>query len=75
MNGLLQNLVNQMLQGTLRNNPQMQQFDQMMSGKDPHQQWQTLMNLAKSRGFDVNAKMFSESDLRSLGLKTSTWGR
>jgi hypothetical protein len=49
----------------------MQMFNQMMSGKDSRQQIDTLLNLAKSRGFDINAKMFSESDLRTLGLNIS----
>ena len=61
----------QMMQGQLQNNPQMQMFNQMMSGKDSRQQIDTLLNLAKSRGFDINAKMFSESDLRTLGLNIS----
>ena len=52
----------------------MQQFNQMMGGKDSSQQIQTLLNLAKSRGFDINAKMFSEADIQSLGLKKSPLG-
>lgn len=66
MNGLLNQLVNSFLAGKFKN--EMQSFNQMMSGKDVNQQMQTLLNMAKSRGFDINAKMFSEDDLRNLGL-------
>lgn len=40
----------------------------MMAGKDQNQQFQTLLNIAKSKGIDIDEKMFSESDLRQLGL-------
>lgn len=63
-----------MLQGQLKNNPLMQQFNQMMGGKDSSQQIQTLLNLAKTRGFNVDAKIFSEADIQSLGLKKSPLG-
>ena len=53
----------------------MQSFNQMMSGKTTDQQIQTLLNVAKSRGFDVNAKMFSEEDLKSFGLNSSALRR
>lgn len=48
--------------------PQMQIFNQMMSGKNPQEQFQTIMNMAKSQNFDVNAKIFTEQQLRQLGL-------
>lgn len=57
------------MQGQLSNNPLMQTFNQMMSEKTKEQQMQTLINIAKSRGFDVDAKVFSEEDLRKLKLK------
>ena len=47
---------------------QMQMFNQMMNGKNPQQQMQTIFNMAKSRGFDVNKKIFSEQDLRDIGI-------
>lgn len=52
----------------LQNKPEMQLFNQMMGGKTPQQQYQTILNSAKSKGIDVNQKMFSESDLRQMGL-------
>lgn len=57
------------MSGQMQNHPMMAQFNQMMSGKTGGQQMQTLINLARSRGIDPNQKMFSESDLKSLGLK------
>lgn len=43
-------------------------FNQMMQGKSNEQQIQTLLNSAKSKGIDINKKMFSEADLKALGL-------
>ena len=69
MNPLLQMLFNRFVNGQLQNMPEMQVFNQMMNGKTPAQQAQTLLNMAKSRGIDINAKIFSEADIRQLGLK------
>jgi hypothetical protein len=55
--------------GKLNNMPQMQMFNQMMNGKTPQQQLQTILNMAKSKGIDINQKIFSEEDLKSFGLK------
>lgn len=55
--------------GRLQNDPRMALFNQMMSGKNSQQQIETLLNSAKSKGIDINAKTFSEADLRMLGLK------
>lgn len=56
------------MQGQFQNNPLMGVFNQMMSGKNTQQQLQTLLNTAKSRGIDIDAKTFSAEDLRTLGL-------
>ncbi len=69
MNGMLNLILNNFLSGKFKN--EMQSFNQMMSGKTTEQQVQTLLNMAKSRGFDINAKMFSEEDLKSFGLSSS----
>lgn len=66
MNGLISQLLNNLLAGKFKT--EMASFNQMMSGKDANQQMQTLLNMAKSRGFDINAKMFSADDLKNLGL-------
>ena len=42
------------LSGKLNKHPLMQQFNQMMAGKDYEQQKQTLLNYAKTRGYDPN---------------------
>ena len=67
--------MNNFIMGKLNNIPQMQSFNQMMSGKTTDQQIQTLLNMAKSRGIDVNAKMFSEEDLKSFGINSSALRR
>lgn len=56
------------MSGQLTNNPLMSTFNQMMAGKDQNKQFQTLLNIAKSKGINIDEKMFSESDLRQLGL-------
>lgn len=68
MNALLSQILNNFLSGKFKN--EMQSFNQMMSGKTLEQQVQTLLNMAKSRGFDINAKMFSEEDLKKFGLNS-----
>lgn len=47
---------------------------QMMQGKTKEQQIQTLLNAAQSRGFDINAKIFSEEDVKSLMSNNSPFG-
>lgn len=44
-------------------------IQQMMQGKTPQQQFETLLNCAKSKGIDINKKMFTEDDVKSMGLK------
>lgn len=65
INTIIQNY----MAGMFNNHPLMKQFNQMMAGKNREQQAQTLLNLAQSRGIDINKKMFSEQDLKMLGLK------
>lgn len=52
--------------------PQFQQaqqtFNQMMGGKSDQQQMQTILNMAKSRGLDINAKIITEQQAQQLGL-------
>ncbi len=66
MNTLIAQILNNFLTGKFQ--PQMQMFNQMMNGKNPEQQMQTILNMAKSKGININQKMFSESDLREFGL-------
>ena len=68
MSGFLNFLMNKAINGQLQNMPQMQLYHQMMDGKTFEQQKQTLFNMAESKGFDVNAKIFSEQDLQMFGI-------
>lgn len=68
MNGLLMQLMNRFMAGQLQNMPEMQMFNQMMNGKTPQQQAQTILNIARSKGIDPNAKIFTEQDILSFGL-------
>ena len=61
-------IMSKVIQGQLDRIPQMQQVKQMLAGKSPEQQWQTLLNFAKSQGIDTDSKIFSEADLKSFGL-------
>lgn len=67
-NTLLQQIMQAVAQRTLQNNPAFGMFQQMMQGKTEEQQIQTLMNLAKSKGI-ADTKLFSEEDLKTLGIK------
>lgn len=66
MNMILNQLLSNFMSGKFKQ--QMDMFNQMMNGKDTQQQFQTIFNMAKSRGFDVNKKIFSEQDLQSIGI-------
>ena len=68
MNPIAQ-IISNFLMGKFQNHPVMQQFNQMMAGKNPQQQMQTILNMAKSKGFDINQKIFTEEQARQLGLK------
>lgn len=68
MNGMLSQMMGQMLQGSFQNHPLAGMFQQMMQNKNPQQKIQTLINSAQSRGFNINEKCFTEQDLRRLGL-------
>ena len=72
MNALFGQIMSKFLAGKFQ--PQMQMFNQMMSGKTPEQQMQTILNMARSKGIDINQKMFSESDLREFGLSSPRKG-
>ena len=65
----ISSIIQNFLMGMYRNNPAMQQFNTMMAGKNSEQKMQTLINFAKSNGIDPNQKIFSENDLKMLGLK------
>lgn len=54
MNPMLSTLLNQYMKGQLANHPLMQTVNQMMAGKTPEQQRQTVINAARSYGFDLN---------------------
>lgn len=46
----------------------MASFNKMMAGKNPQEQFKTLLNAAKSQGLDVDAKIFTKEDLKTFGL-------
>lgn len=54
MNQMLSMLLNKVMQGQFANHPLMSTVNQMMAGKTPEQQRQTIINAAKSYGFDLN---------------------
>jgi hypothetical protein len=56
-------IFNMFMQGQLQNHPLMSTVNQMMAGKTPEQQRETIRNVAKSRGFDLNQL---PPELRSL---------
>ena len=54
------------MQGKFANHPLMKTVQQMMSGKTPEQQRQTVINAAGSCGFDLN--QLPPDVLRQAGL-------
>lgn len=62
-------MMQMMMQGKFQNHPQMVLFNQMMQGKNKDQQIETILNAARSNGFDINKKIIQEADLRSLRLR------
>lgn len=47
-------LLNMFIQGKFANHPMMKTVNQMLAGKTPEQQRQTIINTAKSYGFDLH---------------------
>lgn len=66
MNPMIQMLLNKVMQGQFANHPLMQQVNQMLAGKTPEQQKQTIINAARSYGFDLN--QLPADVLRQAGL-------
>ena len=66
---MIQMLINMFLRGQLQNHPMMAQYNQMMQGKNSEQQLQTILNMAKSKGIDINAPILTEQQARQLGLR------
>ena len=61
-----QMLLNMFMQGKFANHPMMKTVQQMMAGKTPEQQRQTVINAARSCGFDLN--QLPPDVLRQAGL-------
>lgn len=59
-------ILNMFMQGQFANHPLMATVNQMMAGKTPEQQRETIRNVAKSRGFDLN--QLPPDILRGAGL-------
>lgn len=59
-------LLNMFIQGKFANHPLMKTVQEMMAGKTPEQQRQTVINTAKSCGFDLN--QLPPDVLRQAGL-------
>ena len=66
MEQMLSTLLNRYMQGQFANHPLVRTVNQMMAGKSPEQQRQTVINAARSCGFDLN--QFPADVLRQAGL-------
>ena len=64
-NSVIQNLMTGRMQG----HPLMKQFNKMMNGKSPTEQFQTILNSAQSMGIDINEKCFTKAQLANMGIK------
>jgi hypothetical protein len=74
MPNIIQTMMQKMVMGQLEQLPEMQQARQMLQGKTPQQQWETVCNFAKSQKIDLNQKILSRGDLESLGLRLANKG-
>ena len=59
-------LLEMFMQGKFANHPLMKTVNQMMAGKTPEQQRQTVINAARTYGFDLNK--LPPDVLRQAGL-------
>lgn len=59
-------ILNMFMQGQFANHPLMKTVNKMMTGKTPEEQRQTVINTAKSYGFDLN--QLPPDVLRRAGL-------
>ena len=66
MNPMLSTLLNKVISGQFANHPLMATVNQMMAGKTPEQQRQTVINAARSYGVDLN--QLPPDILRAAGL-------
>lgn len=66
--GIINNLVNQAIAGRFNNHPLMAQYKKMMDGKTDQEKLQTLMNIAKEKGWDLTSIRFTEDQARKIGL-------
>lgn len=66
MNAMLSMLLNKAMQGQFANHPLMATVNSMLAGKTPEQQRQTIINAARSCGFDLN--QIPQDVLRQAGL-------
>lgn len=66
MDGILSTLLNKYMSGQLANHPMMKTVNQMMAGKSLEEQRRTVINTAKSYGFDLN--QLPQEMLRQAGL-------
>ena len=69
MNPMLSTLLNNVMQGQFANHPMMKTVQQMMAGKTPEQQRQTVINTARSYGFGLHQlppEMLSRAGLTNI---------
>lgn len=62
------NLIRDVLDGKYDNHPIMQGIYRMLANKSPQERIGVILTLAKEKGIDINAKMFTEDDLKRFGL-------
>lgn len=68
MNPQLIDLMNRFFKGEFNDNPIVRKIYDMLEGKSDAQKYRILINMMEGRGFDINAKIFSEVDLKRWGI-------
>lgn len=69
LGGNLNSVIQNLMAGRMQGHPLMQQFNKMMNGKSPTEQFQTILNSAQSMGIDINEKCFTKAQLANMGIK------
>lgn len=68
MNPKLIDIMNRFFKGEFNDNPIVRRIYNMLEGKSDAQKYATLVNMMQGQGFDINAKIFTEADLKRWGI-------
>lgn len=68
MNPQTIDIINRFLKGEFNDNPIVKRIYSMLEGKSDIQKYATIVNMLQGQGVDINAKIFTEQDLKRWGI-------